>query len=201
MKRVFIACAALVSMMMVACTENTTNATSKEAAATTASEEGQTEIKSDIVYVNVDQILALSDIYQSEGVALQQKTEKAQQSWAQKDQAFQADAAKLQDRYQRGLITSANAQAEQEKLQNRATAFQNSVQTEAAKLDEENLVFSNRTRDLIQRAITEVNSERKYKFILSATALVDADTTLNISTQVLDVVNRLYKEDQTEASK
>ncbi len=197
MKRVFIACAALVSMMMVACTENTTKATSSQSE-TAISEEAQTEITSEIVYVNVDQVLSLSDIYQTEGIALQQKTEKAQQSWAQKDQSFQADAAKLQDRYQRGLITSANAQAEQEKLQNRATAFQNSVQTEAAKLDEENLVFSNRTRDLIQRAISEVNVDRKYKFILSATSLVDADTTLNISTQVLEVVNKLYKEDQAE---
>ncbi len=190
MKRVFIACAALA---MYACTatqptETTTLITEDEASATTAP-------VSDIAYVDVDLALSQCDIFNTEGVALQQKTEKAQTSWSQKEKKLQSDAAALQDKYQRGLITTANAQLEQEKLQKRATQYQNSAQKELQKLDEENTVFTNRTRDLIRRAVEEINADKQYKLIVNAASLIDADTTLNITNRVVEVVNRLYAED------
>jgi outer membrane protein len=57
-------------------------------------ESAQTEaaVEGDLAYVRVDYVLAQSDIYKTEGVALQTKTEKAQQSWAKKEQGFQYEA-------------------------------------------------------------------------------------------------------------
>ncbi len=153
---------------------------------------------SDIAYVQVEAVLAESDLYKTEGVALQEKTQKAQNSWAQREKNLQADAAKLQEKYQKGLITTNDAQAQQESIQKRVAAYQNSAQKEAQTLDEENFVFTNRAQDLLQRAVEEINADGKYKLIINASALIDADTTLNITPAVLAKVNELYAADKKE---
>ena len=38
--------------------------------------------------------------------------------------------------------------------------------------------------------------DKRYKLIINASALIDADTTLNITPAVLAEVNRLYAEDR-----
>ncbi len=156
---------------------------------------------SEIVYVQVERVLAESDLYLNEGKSLQERTEKAQKSWAQKEQNLQSEAAKLQEKYQKGLITSANAQAEQQKIEKRAVAFQNSTQKEAQKLEEENFVFTNRAQDLLQRAVDAINGEKNYKMIINASALIDADSTLNITPAVLAKVNELYQAEKAESEK
>ena len=75
---------------------------------------------SDIAFVQVEAVLAQSDLFQSEGAALQEKTKKAQ----------------------------------------------------------------------------ELNADKKYKLILNATSLVDADSLLDITPLVLAKVNELYAADK-----
>ena len=60
----------------------------------------------EVAYVQVEAVLAQSDLFLTEGAALQAKTEKAQKSWAQKEQNLQYEAAQLQEKYQKGLITT-----------------------------------------------------------------------------------------------
>lgn len=150
----------------------------------------------DLAYVNVDRILAESEIFLTEGKALQEKTQKKQESWATKEKGFQYEAAQLQEKYQKGLITTTNAQQQQASIEKRIASYQASVQKEAKSLDEENFVFTNRAQDLLGRAIKQINSGKKYKMIVNANALVEADTTLDISLQVLDIVNKLYAEEK-----
>ncbi len=174
-------------------------ACNNQAATTTeAATEAQEIQGGDIAYVHVEEVLAKSDIYLSEGKALEEKTTAAQQKWAKQQQNLQYEMNQLQEKYQKGLITSFNAQQEQEKLQKRAVNLENTVQTEGAKLEEENFVFSNRAQDLIMRAVQEVNGEKKYKMVVNASALLDADTTLNITPLVLEAANRLYASEKSE---
>ena len=125
---------------------------------------------SDIAFVQVEAVLAQSDLFQSEGAALQEKTKKAQEGWAKKERDLQSKAAQLQEKYQKGLITTANAQSEQEKIQRQIANYQSVAQKEAQTLDEENYVFTNRAQDLIHRAVQELNADKKYKLILNATS-------------------------------
>ena len=154
---------------------------------------------SDIAYVQVEAVLAQCDLYQNEGVALQEKTQKAQKSWAQREKNLQSEAAQLQEKYQKGLITTADAQAQQQNIEKRAAALQSSAQKEAQTLDEENYVFTNRAQDLLQRAVQEINADKRYKLIVNASALIDADSTLNITPAVMTKVNELYAADKKEA--
>ena len=161
----------------------------------------QEVISSDIAYIQVEAVLAQCDLYQKEGVALQEKTQKAQKSWAQREKNLQAEAAQLQEKYEKGLITTRDAQAQQESIQKKVASYQANAQKEAQTLDEENFVFSNRAQDLLHRAVKEINSDGKYKLIINASALIDADSTLDITPAILAKVNELYAADQKEAKK
>ncbi len=171
--------------VMTSCKEAQTEKVEESAATAT-------EVVGDIAFVNTDKVLAESDIFKSEGVALKEKTEKAQQSWARQEQKLQNEAAQLQEKYQKALITTRDAQAKQEELEKRAASLQERVQKEAQTLDEENFVFTNRMQDLLIRAVQAVNAEKKYKMVLNASALLDADMALDISDAVLAKFNELY---------
>ncbi|MGN0092766.1 MAG: OmpH family outer membrane protein [Alistipes sp.] len=160
-------------------------------------EEQKTEIaSSEIVYVSVETVMSKSDIFQSEGVALRDKTEKAQNSWAQKEKNIQSEADALREKYNKGLITTRDAEQKQADLQRRATNYQTALQNEAKNLEEENVVFQNRMNDLLARAIEEINADKRYKLIVNASALLDADESLDITDAVLAKVNELYQADK-----
>ena len=184
------------ALVLAACGTKTAEQTGDAAEAV-----AQQVVSSDIAYVQVEAVLAQCDLYKTEGVALQEKTEKAQKSWAQREKGLQAEAAQLQEKYQKGLITSRDARSQQESIQKRAESYQANAQKEAQTLDEENYVFTNRAQDLLQRAVQEINAGKKYKLIINATALIDADTTLNITPAVLAKVNELYAADKKAEKK
>ena len=60
-------------------------------------------------------------------------------------------------------------------------------------------MFTNRAQDLLRRAVQEVNAGGKYRMIVDAKALLDADTTLNITSAVLAKVNELYAAEKKSA--
>ncbi|MBO5893838.1 MAG: OmpH family outer membrane protein [Alistipes sp.] len=193
MKKIFLTLV-VAAMAFTACEQKaaTEPATEGEATATEAVVEG------DLAYVRVEYVLAESEIYKTEGVALQEKTEKAQKAWAQKEKNLQYEVTQLQEKYQKGLITTADAQKKQQSIEKRATNFQTNTQKEAQALDEENFVFTNRTQDLLMRAIKEVNANGQFKMIVNATALLDASDALDLSDTVLAKVNELYAKEKNE---
>lgn len=190
----------LFTALVAACAMTACGTKTTETAA--AAEEATREIgSSDIAYVQVEAVLAQCDLFLNEGKALQEKTQKAQKSWAQKEQNLQSEAAQLQEKYQKGLITTNDAQAQQQSIEKRVAAYQSSAQKEAQALDEENFVFTNRAQDLLHRAVQDINADKKYKMIVNSTALIDADTTLNITPAVLAKVNELYAAEQKAEKK
>ena len=194
MNRLFIA--ALAFLAIVGCKENAKSAdVATEQAATEVAAEG------DLAFVNVDYVLAESDIFKSEGIALRDKTEKTQQKWAKKEQNLQNEINQLAEKYQKGLITTRNAQEKEQELQKRAASMQTAAQKEGKELEEESIVFQNRMNDLLMRAIQEINADKKYKMIVQASALLDADESLNITEKVLAKVNELYKVEKESAKK
>lgn len=193
MKNLFLTLLVAVVALVACNNTQTANTTAEGEAAQTETING-----GDLAYVRVDYVLAESDIYKTEGVALQEKTQKAQNSWAQKEKNLQLEATQLQEKYQKGLITTADAQKQQQSIEKRVANYQASTQKEAQTLDEENYVFQNRTTDLIMRAIKEVNADHKYKMVVNATSLLDAAESLDISEAVLAKVNELYAKEKNE---
>ena len=191
MKKIFLSLM-VAAMAFTACEQKaaTEPATEGDAAATEAVVEG------DLAYVRVEYVLAESEIFKTEGVALQEKSEKAQKSWAQKEKNLQYEATQLQEKYQKGLMTTADFQQKGQALEKRAANFQTNAQKEMQSLEEENFVFTNRSQDLLMRAIKEINAEGKYKMVVNATALLDAAAALDISDAVLAKVNEIYAKEK-----
>lgn len=193
MRKIFIA--ALAFLAIVGCKENKKSTEVIEQPATEVAASG------DLAFVNVDFVFAESDIFKTEGMALRDKTEKAQQKWAKKEQGLQNEMAQLAEKYQKGLITTRDAQAKEQELQKRAASFQESAQKEGKELEEEAAVFQNRMNDLLMRAIQAINANKQYKMIVTATALLDADESLNLTEKVLAKVNELYAAEKKENKK
>ena len=175
----------------------------------------------DVVYVQLDSVLNASKLYAKEGTALQNKVktfqEKAaatQESWAKKEQnlaneynKLQNEAVKLQQDYEKGLITTLNAQKKGEELAEKEQSIQsrlNTLQTSAQKegeelakeeqaLAEEQMVIMNRFNALMEKAIKEINADKRYKMIVDGMTVIDADPTLNITDLVLKKVDELYE--------
>ena len=193
MKKVLFAALALV--FAVSC-NNAPKTTATEAA------EAKTEVTSaDIVFVRTEAVFAESEIFKTEGLALQAKNEKTQKSLAEKEQKLQNEMVQLQEKYQKGLITTIEAQRKEQDIQKRVASYQESAQKQLRALEEENVVFQNRMADLMQRAINEINAEKTYKMIVNATALLDASEDLDITELILAKVNELYAADKAAAKK
>lgn len=184
---------AMATLAMVAC--KSANSADNGASALEGQDMDQM-VQSGVAYVQVDAVLANSEMSKTEGVALREKTEKAQNGWAQKERNLQNEMGALNEKYQKGLITTRDAQTKQEELQAKASQYQNAAQKEAKELEEENAVFQNRMLDLLGRTIREINADGKYTMIINASALLDADTTLDISAKVLEKFNELYKKEK-----
>lgn len=188
MKKVLFAAVALV--FAVSC--NTAPKTTETEAAQTKAE----AVATDLAFVRTDAVFAESEIFKTEGVALQSKNEKTQKTLAEKEQKLQNEMVQLQEKYQKGLITTIEAQRKEQDIQKRVAAYQESAQKQLRALEEENMVFQNRMGDLMQRAIDEINADGAYKMIVNASALLDASEELDITSIVLDKVNELYAADK-----
>ena len=195
MKKIFIA--ALAVLAFVGCNNEKKTNNAEEV----ATENVAVVSSSDIAFVNVEYVLAQSEIVKTEGEALRLKTEKTQQKLAKREQNLQNEMQQLAEKYQKGLITTRDAQSKEQDLQKRAAALQTQIQKEGKELEEENFVFQNRLNDLVMRAIQAINADKKYKMVVQATALLDADESLNITEQVLAKVNELYASEKATSKK
>lgn len=194
MKKVLFAAVALV--FAVSCNN------AQKTTATDANAEVKTEVgSSDLAFVRTDAVFAESEIFKTEGVALQAKNEKTQKNLAEKEQKLQNEMVQLQEKYQKGLITTIEAQRKEQDIQKRVASYQENAQKQLRALEEENVVFQNRMADLMQRAINEINAEKTYKMIVNATALLDASEELDITELILAKVNELYAADKAASKK
>ncbi len=199
MKKVFIV--ALTALAFVGCNEKKSADNSAEATNNTEAQVAVATTASDIAVVDVIYVVNESEIAKTEGVALRNKIAKAEEKFAKKDQDLQKEMQQLAEKYQKGLITTRDAQTKEQELQKRAVALQEQAQKEVPALQEEEMVLNNRVNDLVKRAIQAINADKKYKLVVNSTALLDADESLNITEQVLAKVNELYASEKATSKK
>lgn len=222
-----------ISLMMVSCGDSkasanaTADANSENnvdadtAAEVTPVKSSECVVSGDVVFVDLDYVMAASKLNAIDGVALetamnefQQKLSKAKQTndtkmanlMAERDK-LEAEVAKLNDEYAKGFITSLDAQKKQDEIQTKAATWEEKMTNyqKAALKEEENyakqeqdlneryMVLLNKFKKLASLAIDEINADGRYKMIINAVSVVDADPALNISNLVLERVDALYE--------
>ena len=178
----------------------------------------------ELVFVDVLDVMNRSKLYADEFAALEQKVtafqQKAynlQQGWAEKEQKLatdynklQEEATKIQEKYDSRLMTSLEYQNKMTEIQNKGNNLQQQIATfesevqansqvmaqEEQQLNEEQVVLMNKFSDLKNRAIEDINSDKRYKMIVTKDAVLDAAEELNISNLVLSRVDELYAADK-----
>lgn len=129
---------------------------------------------SDIAFVQVEAVLAQSDLFQSEGAALQEKTKKAQEGWAKKERDLQRrlhSAGEVSERIayygQRAIRTGEDPAADRQ-LSVRCPEGGADARRGELRLHEPGAGSDP------SAPVQELNADKKYKLILNATSLVDA---------------------------
>ena len=197
MKKTFIAALALLAF--VSCENKNEKNETTEAPTNVATE--ATVASGDYAFVDVAYVINESEIVKTEGKQLEEKGKKLEEKFANSERSIQYEMQQLGEKYQKGLITTRDAQTKEEDLQKRMMYLQNQAQKELPAFQEEMMVFNNRVNDYIMRAVQAINAEKKYKMVVNATALLDFDKSLEITSLVLSKVNELYQAELEEAKK
>ena len=103
--------------------------------------------------------------------------------------------ASFQNKINKGLMTSATAQAQQQKLAEQEQAFQQFAQQKQAEIMEEQTVMMNQLADAIKTFVENYNIEKGYAMILTNQASVPvivADPSLDITNEIIEGLNKEY---------
>lgn len=190
MKKVFVI--ALTMFAFVAC-QNAGN--TPEAGAQSPTEGQKVETVYDIAYIRMDSLVSNYDRAIDLGRAFEEKATKTQSDLEARARALENEFVSFQDKINKGLMTSRDAQAEQTRLQTKGQQFDADNQTHQAELAEENQVMMNQIFYAINDYVAKFNADYRYKMILTTsggTPVMHADPALDITAEIVKGLNAEY---------
>lgn len=207
---------AMAAALVVSCNsdkkgEKSSNETANATETTTVPTENYVA-NGEIVYVDLVYLSSECKLSLTDGAELDKKVKayeaeftRVNEALSTKEQAIAAEFAKNEEDYKKALKTSISYQQKIEELQRRYAELQESGQLEVSKLAEqekalaeEQVVLANRFTKLVKLAVDNINSDNRYKMVVTNDMIIDADESLNISAPVLAEMDRLYDEGALE---
>ena len=190
MKKALIIAGAVLAM--AAC-KNQGGATTEGAEATAG--ERNVETVYDIAYIRMDSLMQNYDRFIELSSAFETKATKVSGDLEARARSLQNEIASFQDKVNKGLMTTRDAQAEQTRLQTRGEQFENDRQTHVAELAEEEQVMANQVFHAINDYVAKFNADLRYKMIINTSGgspIIHADPALDITDEVLRGLNAEY---------
>jgi len=154
-----------------------------------------------VAYVFVDSVLANYDYYKILTDKLLANKSSLERELASKGETFQKDVAEFQRKVDKKLITSWDAEAQQQKLSERQQVLMNLQGDMQDRLLQEEQSVTQELHDSVMTAVNEINTRLGYNIILSNTfggGLLYAESYMNITPQVLDRLNESYRKSQAK---
>ena len=145
-----------------------------------------------IAYVNGDTLDAQYIWLKKQKDAIQQRMESAENSLAAKEQALMKDAQALQERFQGGNMTQADAEKQQNALMQRGQKLEEEKMRLSKSLSEEQKKAFNDLYANVETQLKTLSSQIGYDYILSYSRggqILLANDSLDITKQVLDLLN------------
>jgi len=153
-------------------------------------------VTSQIVYVNMDTLLANYDMfadYQNKFAAKQKSSEAKLNS---KTQQWQNKVNNYQDNMKKGLITRSQAQKIEQQLSQEQQDIVKLKNDLSSKLMEDQQVMNRRILYSIMDYLKDYNLTHHYKYILSTTMggnVLYADKNFDITLEIIDGLNKHYQ--------
>ncbi|MDR0954338.1 MAG: OmpH family outer membrane protein [Rikenellaceae bacterium] len=192
-KILFLLSAALLTTAWVACDNQKT--------ASEASETAQTEttvapsLEGEIVYVRMDSLMSNYDMYKELNAALETKSTQADNNLTSRGRTLERNMADFQDKVQKGLLTTRQAQDQQDQLLQQQQNYVDYRDQLLNELAEEEQVMMNRITNSILEFMVEFNKDSKYKMIISTTPggpILNADPALDVTAEAILGLNAFY---------
>lgn len=181
--------ATAVSTMFISACSNNGSKTEESAVETTAIAAGS------IVYFDLDTVLDEYDMANDLRSEVETKVNAIQKDVNRRQKNLENAVNDFNNKLNKGLMTSAVAAEQQQRLQQQDANFQQFAQQKQAEIMEEQQVMMNRIADAIKTFIEEYNAEKKYSMILSNQAgvpVITGDASLNITDEIIAGLNAKY---------
>ncbi len=190
MKKALIIAGAVLAM--AAC-KNTGAATAEGDAA--AAGERNVETVYDIAFIRMDSLTQNYNRYLDLSSAFETKATKVSGDLEARARSLQNEINSFQDKINKGLLTTRDAQAEQTRIQTRGEQLDVDGQRQQAELAEEQQVMLNQIFYAINDYVAKFNADMRYKMILTTSGgspVIHADPALDITAEVLRGLNEEY---------
>lgn len=149
-----------------------------------------------IVYIQMDSLVNQYDMFNDLKSELESKAQIIQDDLAKKARAFDRDVKDFQEKVQKGLITRAQAEEQQQQLASRQKELQDFSQQKQMEMSEEQQVLFRKVMDALNKHLVKYNQEKKYALIIntsgSTNTILQGDSTLNITNDVVAGLNEEY---------
>jgi outer membrane protein len=154
-----------------------------------------------IAYVFVDSVLANYEFYKILTDRLLGKKSGLERELTGKGESFQKEVADFQYKVEKKLITSWDAETKQKQLAEQQQVLANLQNDMQNKLAQEEQTVTIQLHDSVINAVNEVNRKLGYNLVLSNSfggGLLYADDYMNITKQVLDRLNDVYRKSSSK---
>ncbi|MBC5991664.1 OmpH family outer membrane protein [Pontibacter sp. SD6] len=171
----------------------------KETGATQTTEAGTP----DIVYVNSDSLLANYEYFKDVRTRLQGKAEAKEKSLRSQAESFQKEVQRFQQ--QAANMTVQQASATEQRLMQKQQQLQALQQSSGNELMSEESEEMKKIYDQVESYLKKLSEEKGYKMVLTYqrgnSAILYSDSTRDITTEVVEGLNKEYETEKVEADK
>ncbi|PTX20137.1 periplasmic chaperone for outer membrane proteins Skp [Pontibacter mucosus] len=189
---------AAASAMMVACNQKDSTPTAASPATETT-----TAANPDIVYVNSDSLLANYEYFKDVRNRLQKKAEQKEKDLRTQAESFQKEVQRFQQNAP--TMTQQQAQATEQRLMQKQQQLQALQQSSGNELMTEESEEMNKIYDRVEEYLKQLSTEQGYKMVLTYqrgnSAILYGDSTLDVTKEVVDALNKTYESEKAEADK
>ncbi|MBR5033900.1 MAG: OmpH family outer membrane protein [Bacteroidales bacterium] len=155
-----------------------------------------TAVAGDIVYVQLDSLIANYDMYNDLMTAFQSKVQGIQDDLNKRGRRLESDAKAFENQVQKGLLTRSAAEEQQNKLMQRQQNLQNDMAKKDAEIQEEQAVLNNQVYYAVKEFIEKYNDEHQFSLILTTSGVtntvLNVNPGLDITADVLKGLNEEY---------
>ena len=149
-----------------------------------------------IAYIEIDTLTSQYEFAKQKSLELEKKGTNARNTIQAKSQQFEKKAAAFQQKLQSNGFTSREAaeseQAALQREQQNILALQQRLENELAS---EQQTFLQAFQDSLDNFLADYNKAKKYDMIVNKAAVLFADKRFDITTEVVNGMNKRYKKD------
>ncbi|MBP5689955.1 MAG: OmpH family outer membrane protein [Bacteroidales bacterium] len=155
-----------------------------------------------IAYFNVDEVLDSYDRANELNDAFTTKANNFRDQFTREQNAINNQYNKLQEEYNKGLVLPSVAEQKMQEIQKKSENFSNNFSKKQQELDQELAVLTNQINNDIHEYVVKFNEEHHYTYIFANQSgllplpVVAADTTFNITAQIIEGLNKQYAADK-----